>query len=73
MGFIFLQARKLTSGGNSDYQSALGSTGIVARYVSGGWQLELGWVTTFLDQDNPGLWNDWVLGHGLHTKLRYSF
>ena len=58
---------------NTTFGDDIGSTGIVARYISGGLQLELGWVTTFLDQDNPGLWNDWVLGHGLHTKLRYSF
>ena len=58
---------------NTTFGDDIGSTGLIARYINAGWQLELGWVTTFLDQDNPGLWNDWVLGHGLHTKLRYSF
>ena len=58
---------------NTTFGDDIGSTGLIARYINAGWQLELGWVTTFLDQDNPGLWNDWVLGHGLHTKVRYSF
>ena len=51
----------------------IGSGGILARYINGRWQLELGWVDTFQTDDNPGLWNNWVLGHGLHTKLRYTF
>ena len=51
----------------------IGSGGILARYITGRWQLELGWVDTFQTDDNPGLWNNWVLGHGLHTKLRYTF
>ena len=58
---------------NTTFGDDIGSTGLIARYINAGWQLELGWVTTFLDQDNPGLWNDWVLGHGFHTKVRYSF
>ncbi|QNJ15356.1 polypeptide-transport-associated protein/ ShlB-type [Synechococcus sp. A18-46.1] len=58
---------------NTTFRDDIGSAGLIARYINAGWQLELGWVTTFLDQDNPGLWNDWVLGHGLHTKVRYSF
>ena len=55
------------------FEDNIGSSGVIGRYVKGSWQVELGWVTTFLDQDNPGLWNDWVLGNGLHTKVRYSF
>ena len=52
---------------------SIGSGGLLARYVNGRWQFELGWVDTFNSDDNPGLWNNWTLGHGLHTKVRYTF
>ena len=54
-------------------EDSIGSAGILGRYTNGRWQLELGWVDTFQTDDNPGLWKNWVLGHGLHTKLRFSF
>lgn len=52
---------------------SVGSGGLLGRYVNGRWQFELGWVDTFNSDDNPGLWNNWTLGHGLHTKVRYAF
>ena len=52
---------------------SIGSGGLLGRYVNGRWQFELGWVDTFNSDDNPGLWNNWTLGHGLHTKVRYTF
>ena len=55
------------------FEDNIGSGGIIARYIKGPWQVELGWVDTFMTDDNPGLWNDWMLGHGLHTKLRFTF
>ena len=51
----------------------IGSGGLIARYTQDRWQVELGWVNTFDTDDNPGVWNDWWLGHGVHTKLRYAF
>lgn len=51
----------------------VGSRGLIARYTQDRWQVELGWVNTFDTDDNPGVWNDWWLGHGVHTKLRYAF
>ena len=47
--------------------------GLIGRYQNGRWEAELGWVDTFNSNDNPGLWNDWILGNGVYTKLRYSF
>ena len=55
------------------FEDNIGSSGVIARYVKGPWQVELGWVDTFMTDDNPGLWNHWVVGHGLHTKLRFTF
>ena len=54
-------------------EDSIGVTGLIGRYQNGRWEAELGWVDTFNSNDNPGLWNDWILGHGLYTKLRYSF
>ena len=53
-------------------EDSIGSGGLLGRYTNGRWQFELGWVDTFNTHDNPGLWNDWTLGHGLHIKVRYS-
>lgn len=58
---------------NDTYTDSIGAGGLIGRYINGRWQLELGWVDTFKTDDNPGLWTNWVLGHGLHTKLRYTF
>ncbi|MGE4581977.1 MAG: hypothetical protein AAEC03_06475 [Synechococcus sp.] len=55
------------------FEDQVGSGGLIARYTQDRWQVELGWVNTFDTDDNPGLWNDWWLGHGVHTKLRYAF
>ena len=55
------------------FEDQVGSGGLIARYTKDRWQVELGWVNTFETDDNPGLWNDWWLGHGVHTKLRYAF
>ena len=55
------------------FDDQVGSGGLIARYTHGRWQVELGWVNTFETNDNPGIWNDWWLGNGIHTKLRYAF
>ena len=55
------------------FDDQVGSGGLIARYTHGRWQVELGWVNTFETNDNPGVWNDWWLGNGIHTKLRYAF
>ena len=55
------------------FEDDVGSGGLIARYTQDRWQVELGWVNTFDTDDNPGFWNDWWLGHGVHTKLRYAF
>ncbi len=62
-----------TTADNSVFQDTLGSGGLVGRYQNGRWVVELGWVDTFQTDDSPGVWNDWVLGNGLYSKLRYRF
>ena len=55
------------------FKDHLGSGGFLGRYRNGRFEVELGWVDTFATDDQPGVWNDWVLGNGLYSKLRYSF
>ena len=54
-------------------EDSIGVGGLIGRYRNGRWEAELSWVDTFNSNDNPGLWNDWILGNGVYTKLRYSF
>ncbi len=54
-------------------EDSIGVGGLIGRYRNGRWEAELGGVDTFNSNDNPGLWNDWILGNGVYTKLRYSF
>ena len=55
------------------FEDSIGVVGLIGRYRNGRWEAELGWVDSFNSDDNPGLWNDWILGHGLYTKVRFSF
>jgi hypothetical protein len=52
----------------------IGSGGLLARWIaSSHWLLELGWVNQFSAENNPGYWNNWLLGNGLYTKVQYRF
>ena len=62
-----------TEDARGNLEDSIGVGGLIGRYQTGRWTMELGWVNTFNSDDNPGLWNDWLLGHGLHTNIRYSF
>ena len=54
-------------------KNTLGSGGLMGRYRHGGFELELGWVDAFNSDDDSDDWNQWILGNGLYTKVRYSF
>ncbi|KZR64674.1 MULTISPECIES: ShlB/FhaC/HecB family hemolysin secretion/activation protein [Prochlorococcus] len=54
-------------------EDTVGSAGILGRYINGAWSMELGWVDSFETNDNPGLWQDWVVGNGLYANLKYHF
>ena len=54
-------------------KNTLGSGGLMGRYRHGGFELELGWVDAFNSDDDSEDWNQWILGNGLYTKVRYSF
>ncbi len=52
----------------------VGSAGVLGRLIAGNhWSLELGWVQQFSVENNPGFWNNWLLGSGLYTKVQYRF
>ena len=54
------------------FHNTIGSR-LIGRYRRGRFELELGWVDTFSSDDDAGIWNEWILGHGLYSKVRYSF
>ena len=52
----------------------IGSGGLLARWqASRRWQIELGWTDQFHANNNTGYWNDWLLGDGLYTSIKFSF
>ena len=55
------------------FHNTIGSGGLIGRYRRGRFELELGRVDTFSSDDDAGIWNEWILGHGLYSKVRYSF
>lgn len=55
------------------FRDTVGSGGLIGRYRNGRWVVELGWVDSFKTDDSPGIWNDWMLGNGLYSNLRYRF
>jgi len=55
------------------FKDTIGATGLFVRYRNGQWNAEAGWVDSFASEDSPGIWNNWILGNGLYTKLQYRF
>ena len=54
--------------------SLLPDDGILLRWLHGRhWSAELGWTDQFHDNNNTGVWNEWLLGSGAYGKLRYRF
>lgn len=56
------------------FSDTVGAGGLLLRWLaSDNWTLELGWAQPFFTNDNLGVWNDWLLGQGLYTKVNYRF
>lgn len=63
-----------TTRGSLTVDDTIGAGGIVLRWLQGQhWTVELGWTDQFNDGDNPGFWNDWLIGDGLYADVRYRF
>ena len=52
---------------------AVGAGGIIGRFVKLKVVIEVGWVDSFNTDDNTGVWNDWLLGDGVFSNIRYRF
>ena len=56
------------------FNDTVGSYGMLLR-----WQhinqliVDLGWTSQFNTDDNGGLWNDWIIGNGIYSKLTFQF
>ena len=63
-----------TTRSSVSFDDTIGTGGILLRWLHGRhWSAELGWTDQFHDNDNTGVWNDWLLGSGAYGKLRYRF
>lgn len=63
-----------TSFSGGTFGDTVGSGGVLLRWLaSNHWSVELGWALPFSTTDNPGPWNDWLLGQGLYTRVNYRF
>jgi len=52
----------------------IGAGGVLVRWLHGKhWSVELGWVDQFHADNNAGIWNHWLMGHGAYGKVRYRF
>ena len=56
------------------FSDTVGSYGMLLR-----WQhknqlvVDLGWASQFNTDDNEGLWNDWIIGDGIYSKMTFQF
>ena len=56
------------------FHDTIGTGGLLLRWLHGRhWSLELGWTDQFHDNDNIGVWNNWLLGSGAYGQLQYRF
>lgn len=63
-----------TSRASVSFDDTIGTGGILLRWLHGRhWSAELGWTDQFYDNNNTGVWNEWLLGSGAYGKLRYRF
>ena len=74
IGYGTVNSTRVVQGQSIGFSDGIGSGGILARWIaSTRWLLELGWVNHFSAENNPGYWNNWLLGNGLYTKVQYRF
>ena len=59
---------------NVTVNDTVGSGGVIARWIAGKqWQIELGWSDQFEADDNSGFWNNWLLGSGIYSNIKFRF
>ena len=74
IGYGNVSSNRVVLGQSIGFSDGIGSGGILARWIaSNQWLFELGWVNQFSAENNPGYWNNWLLGNGLYTKIQYRF
>jgi hemolysin activation/secretion protein len=74
IGYGNVSSNRVVGGQSIGFSDGIGSGGLLARWIADRhWLLELGWVNQFSAENNPGYWNNWLLGNGLYTKVQYRF
>jgi len=71
----FIGAGQVTTNlGGISFTDSVGSGGLMMRWLAGdNFSTELGWVGQFFTNDNPGPWQNALIGNGLYFKLGYRF
>ena len=63
-----------TNFNGGSFGDTVGAGGLLVRWLaSNNWTVEMGWAQPFSTTDNLGVWNDWLLGQGLYTRVNYRF
>ncbi|MCT0208740.1 ShlB/FhaC/HecB family hemolysin secretion/activation protein [Synechococcus sp. CS-1332] len=63
-----------TNFNGGSFGDTVGAGGVLLRWLANNnWTVELGWAKPFSTTDNLGVWNDWLLGQGLYTKVNVRF
>ena len=56
------------------FSDTVGSFGILLRWQNENQLIvDLGWAYQFDTHDNAGLWNDWIIGNGIYSKVTFQF
>lgn len=63
-----------TNFNGGSFGDTVGAGGVLLRWLANNhWTVELGWAQPFSTTDNLGVWNDWLLGQGLYSKVNVRF
>jgi len=78
IGYGGITSNRFLGGSTSPFTNTngIGAGGLMARFLAGQWQVEVGWVSQIdhLDQLDNAIWgNNYLIGNGLYTNIKYRF
>ena len=58
---------------NTITKDSAGSYGLLLRYINSNNVFEIGLANFLKTDDNTGTWNNWMLGDGIFSNLKFTF
>jgi len=58
---------------NTITKDSAGSYGLLLRYINSNNVFEIGLANFIKTEDNTGTWNNWMLGDGIFSNLKFTF